>query len=334
MARAIELAGSPGAPHGPNPRVGCVLLAPDGTEVGAGFHRGAGRPHAEVEALHAAGPAASGSTAVVSLEPCAHLGRTGPCTRALHEAGVRRVVYAQADPDPVAAGGAGWLRQHGVEVEGGILADQAGRVNAEWTIAVSRRRPFVTMKTAATLDGRIAAADGSSRWITGKAARIEVHQLRNEADAVMVGTGTVFEDNPALTVRHVPLLGSQPVRIVVGKGEIPPDARVFDGQAPVLLARTHDPRAALDQAYEHGVRHVLLEAGPTLSAAMLRDGLVDRIRWYVAPLLLGSGVPAVGDFGVLTLPDARRWTIESMSACGDDVRLDLVPRRQVPHDGS
>jgi diaminohydroxyphosphoribosylaminopyrimidine deaminase/5-amino-6-(5-phosphoribosylamino)uracil reductase len=187
MRRALGLAVTPGVPTGPNPRVGCVLLGPDGAVLAEGYHRGAGTAHAEVDALSRAGAAARGATAVVTLEHCDHTGRTGPCSLALLDAGVARVVYGQADPNPVAAGGAARLRTAGVDVEGGLLADQAAAVNEAWTVAVSRGRPYVTWKTATTLDGRTAAADGTSGWITGPAARGDVHRLRSEVDAVADG---------------------------------------------------------------------------------------------------------------------------------------------------
>src|SRR5687768_12654656 len=201
MRRALALAATPGVPLGPNPRVGCVLLAPDGTTIAEGFHRGAGTAHAEAAALAEAGDAARGATAVVTLEPCDHTGRTGPCSRALVEAGVRRVVYAQRDPNPVAAGGSATLREAGVEVEGGFLEEEARAVNRVWTFAMDHGRPFVTWKFATTLDGRSAAADGTSRWVSSPPARRDTYALRSLCDAILVGTGTVLVDDPQLTVR-------------------------------------------------------------------------------------------------------------------------------------
>ena len=201
MRRALALAASPGVPTGPNPRVGCVLLDAGGRTVAEGWHRGAGSPHAEVDALRQAGDVARGATAVVTLEPCNHTGRTGPCARALVEAGVRRVVFAQRDPNPVAAGGAATLRAAGVEVEGGLLEDEARQVNREWTFAMDHGRPFVTWKFATTLDGRSAAADGTSRWVSSRAARVDTHRLRALCDTMLVGSGTIAVDDPLLTVR-------------------------------------------------------------------------------------------------------------------------------------
>ena len=201
MRRALELAAL-GPVADPNPRVGAVVTATDGRVVGEGFHRGAGHPHAEVEALALAGENANGGTAWVTLEPCDHTGRTGPCSRALLDAGVNRVVFGQADPNPQAAGGAARLRAGGVAVEGGVLVEEARELNRAWTFAVTRGRPRVVWKFAATLDGRSAAADGTSQWITGPAARADVHRLRAESGAIMVGTGTVLADDPSLTVRR------------------------------------------------------------------------------------------------------------------------------------
>src|SRR6476646_3181887 len=199
MRRALELAATPGVPLGPNPRVGCVLIDDSGRTVAEGYHRGAGSPHAEADALARAGGAAGGATAVVTLEPCNHTGRTGPCAQALVAAGVRRVVFAQPDPNPVARGGGRSLAEAGVEVAHGLLLDEAREVNRVWSFAVEHGRPFVTWKLAATLDGRSAAADGTSRWISSTTARRDTHRLRALCDTVLVGTGTGAVDAPALT---------------------------------------------------------------------------------------------------------------------------------------
>ena len=324
MRRALLVAASPDAPLGPNPRVGCVLLAPDGTVLAEGHHRGAGTPHAEIDALGRAGSAARGATAVVTLEPCNHTGRTGPCAQALLAAGVTRVVYAQSDPNPVASGGADTLRAAGVDVEGGLLADDATALNPTWTFAVTHGRPFVTWKAASTLDGRIAAADGTSRWITSAAARAEVHELRASVDAVVVGTGTVLEDDPHLAVRRDGAIssGPQPLRVVVGLRDLPSGARVLDAAAPTVHLRTHDPHELLAVLVGHDVQHVLLEGGPILAAAFVRAGLVDAVRWYVAPALLGAGANALADAGMSTISEALRLTVTDVAIVGADVRID------------
>jgi diaminohydroxyphosphoribosylaminopyrimidine deaminase/5-amino-6-(5-phosphoribosylamino)uracil reductase len=325
MDRALALAArSPLAD--PNPRVGCVLVADDGRIVGEGWHHGAGTPHAEVEALSAAGPDAAGATAYVTLEPCNHHGRTGPCAQALLRADVRRVVYAQADPNPAASGGAASLAAGGVEVLGGVRVGEAARLNEAWTFSVTRGRPFVSWKVAGTLDGRAAAADGTSAWITGPQARLDVHGLRSDCGAIVVGTGTVLADDPRLTVRRPDGTNAprQPVRVVVGHRAIPGDARVLSSEAPTLLLR-EDPVGVLARLQEAGIRHVWLEGGATLAAAFLTAGLIDEIVAYIAPALLGSGPPLVGGLGIATLADAHRYALVDVTRLGDDVRLTLRP---------
>ncbi|MDT3398472.1 bifunctional diaminohydroxyphosphoribosylaminopyrimidine deaminase/5-amino-6-(5-phosphoribosylamino)uracil reductase RibD [Streptomyces sp. B1866] len=352
MRRAVALAARGLGHTSPNPVVGCVVLDAAGETAGEGWHQRAGGPHAEVHALRAAGPRARGGTAVVTLEPCAHTGRTGPCAQALLDAGVARVVYAVADPTPAAAGGAAVLAAAGVEVAGGLLADEAAAGNAAWLTSVRRRRPFVLWKYAATLDGRSAAADGTSRWITSPAARADVHRLRAEADAVVVGSGTARADDPHLAVRDVPG-AAQPLRVVVDTAAtaVKPGARVLDGAAPTLVAVARDagaaghlagraavlrlPRAAggrgLDLAallaalYERGVRSVLLEGGPTLAGAFLAAGLVDRVVGYLAPVLLGDGPAALGPAGVATLAQGLRLRVTDTARLGPDLRLTAVP---------
>jgi diaminohydroxyphosphoribosylaminopyrimidine deaminase/5-amino-6-(5-phosphoribosylamino)uracil reductase len=324
MRRALSLAVTEGVPRSPNPRVGCVLLDADGRTIAEGFHRGAGTAHAEAAALAEAGTAARGATAVVSMEPCDHTGRTGPCSQALIEAGVARVVFGQSDPNPRAAGGERRLAAAGVEVVGGVLAEEAAAVNEAWTFAVSHGRPMVTWKVASTLDGRIAAADGSSRWITGPEARAQVHALRAEVDAVLVGTGTVLADNPALTVRTPDgrLAERQPLRVVMGRRSIPEGAALRDGRADLRVFPTESPADVLAALGADGVQHVLLEGGPTLAAAFVREGLVDRVIWYLAPKLLGSGHAAVGGLGVPGIDQAIGLEITAVSRVGQDVRLD------------
>lgn len=334
MARALELAATPGVPLGPNPRVGCVLLADDGSTVAEGYHRGAGTAHAERDALDRAGDAARGATAVVTLEPCNHTGRTGPCSEALVAAGVRRVVFAQGDPNPVAAGGADRLRDSGIEVLEGLRGDDARRLNRVWTFAVERGRPFVTWKFATTLDGRSAAVDGTSRWVSGLASRRDTHRLRALCDVMLVGTNTVAVDDPRLTVRDDADqdLPQQPLRVVMGERDLDPDRRVFDAAAETLHLRTRDPRAALADLFARDRQHVFLEGGPTLAAAFLDAGLVDEVVVYVAPLLLGGGASAVGDLGITTMSDALRLDVADVTVLPDagdgqtDVRLTLTPR--------
>lgn len=325
MHRAIELARESADPR-PNPRVGCVILDSTGQIVAEGRHEGPGLPHAEIVALERAGAAAKGATAVVSLEPCNHTGRTGPCSRALIAAGVARVIYGQTDPNPEAAGGAAALRAAGIETVGGVAAVEAAAVNETWTFAVTRGRPWVRWKTAATLDGRVAAADGSSRWITGSAAREDVHRLRAECDAVLVGTGTLFADDPELTVR-LPDVDRQPLRVVMGQRAVPATARarVAEPMDAFVSIPTRDPAAALAVLFRRGVHSVLLEGGPTLARSFLRAGLIDHITWYVAPAILGAGREAIPPLGIATIDQARRFTVSGLRQVGDDVRIDLGP---------
>ena len=335
----------------PNPPVGAVVLAADGQVVGEGWTAPVGGPHAEVVALAQAGERSRGGTAVVTLEPCRHTGRTGPCTAALVAAGVARVVVACADPTDAAGGGAEVLRAGGIEVDLDVLADEVARGPLEaWLTSRRTGRPFVTWKYAATLDGRSAAADGTSRWITGEASRADVHRLRAEADAVVAGVGTVLADDPLLDARGTTAL-PQPLRVVVDTaGRTPLTARALQGEAPALVVTgplLEDPgyprrrevptgpdgrvdlRALLASLQdEDGVVSVLLEGGPSLAGAFVAAGLVDRVVAYVAPALLGAGPAALGDAGVGTISGVRRLQIDDVARTGEDVRLVLRPEQQ------
>ncbi|MFI6596794.1 bifunctional diaminohydroxyphosphoribosylaminopyrimidine deaminase/5-amino-6-(5-phosphoribosylamino)uracil reductase RibD [Nonomuraea sp. NPDC050536] len=350
MRRAVRLAAHGWGTTSPNPVVGCVITGTDGALAGEGFHAYAGGPHAEVVALAQAGERARGGTAYVTLEPCDHTGRTGPCSRALLEAGVARVVVAVADPNPAAAGGAARLRAHGVTVETGLLAEEAERVNAEWLTFVRLGRPHVTWKFAATLDGRSAAEDGTSKWITSPEARADVHRLRAGADAIVAGIGTVLADDPQLTARvpaTTPPTGAPqgrkaPLRVVVdSEGRTPQGAKVLDDAAPTLVIVAddavtgleadivrlprHDPHAVLKELARRDVVSVFLEGGPTLAGAFLAAGLVDRVVAYLAPALLGGGAAALGDAGVRTIAQAHRLTFDDISQIGPDLRLTARP---------
>jgi diaminohydroxyphosphoribosylaminopyrimidine deaminase / 5-amino-6-(5-phosphoribosylamino)uracil reductase len=320
MRRALGLARR-GPAGGQNPQVGCVLLAPDGAVLAEGWHRGAGTPHAEADALAQLPPgAAVGATAVVTLEPCDHVGRTGPCSVALLEAGVARVVIGRPDPTPRAAGGAARLRAAGVEVLEGVLADEAAALTERWSTAVLRGRPWVTAKWASSLDGRVAATDGSSRWITGAEARADVHRRRAEHGAIVVGTGTALADDPALTARDGDaLLPHQPLPVVVGRTEPGPDAAVRRHPRPLLRVREHDPRAVLDAVAAAGATSAFLEGGPTVVSAFLAAGLVDEVLVYLAPVLLGGDRLATQDLGVPTIAQARRLAVHDVHRLGADL---------------
>ena len=327
MQRAIELAARGLGSTSPNPVVGCVILAADGGSAGEGWHEYAGGPHAEVAALADAGLRARGGTAVVTLEPCAQTGRTGACTTALLNAGIARVIYAVSDPNPAMAGGAALLRAAGVEVESGVLEAEASRGNEAWLHAVRTKRPFVIWKYAASLDGQVAAADGSSRWITGPDARRDVHRLRSEVDAVAVGVGTVIADDPQLTVRSEPPAARQPLRVVFDRtGRTPADARIHDHTAETVIT-SQSPEDALNGLYERGVVSVLLEGGPTLAGAFWEAGLIDKVIGYTAPALLGSGrFPVFLGGGIESIASAGRLELDDVTRFGDDVRLTSYPK--------
>jgi diaminohydroxyphosphoribosylaminopyrimidine deaminase/5-amino-6-(5-phosphoribosylamino)uracil reductase len=252
---------------------------------------------------------------VVTLEPCNHTGRTGPCAQALVTAGVRRVVVAQRDSNPVATGGADTLRAAGVEVETGVLEDEARALNRVWTFAMEHGRPFLTWKFATTLDGRSAAADGTSRWVSSPAARVDTHRLRALCDTMLVGSNTVAVDDPHLTVRDElgRPLAHQPLRAVMGERDLDPGRRIFDGVAETVHLRTRDPEAALKDLFARDRQHVFLEGGPTLAAAFLQAGLVDEVVTYVAPRLLGAGRTAVGDLGISTIADALHLRVTDVT---------------------
>lgn len=291
MKRALTLAVSPGSIRGENPRVGCVILDADGAVVGEGYHRGAGTAHAEVDALDQAGERARGGTAIVTLEPCSHVGRTGPCTSALIAAGIDTVVFAQQDPTDVASGGGQVLRDAGVHVVGGLLAVESIEMNRGWNCVQERQRPFVTLKSAMSLDGRVADASGGPTHITGQPARERAHRVRAAMDAIVVGTGTVLVDDPSLTARGPDgdVLPRQPIRVVVGCRPVPPQSRVLDESAPTVVLSTHDVGEVLASLTSMGVQEVLLEGGPTLSRAFLDAGCVDAVLWFIAPVVLGDG---------------------------------------------
>ncbi|MER6319206.1 bifunctional diaminohydroxyphosphoribosylaminopyrimidine deaminase/5-amino-6-(5-phosphoribosylamino)uracil reductase RibD [Streptomyces sp. NPDC001581] len=347
MRRAVELAARGLGSTSPNPVVGCVITDASGTVVGEGWHERAGGPHAEVNALRTAGDAARGGTAYVTLEPCNHTGRTGPCARALVEAGIARVVYAVSDPNPQASGGAATLRAAGIDTEAGFLEAEAEAGNTAWLTSVRLGRPHVTWKYAATLDGRSAAADGTSRWITSAESRADVHRLRAEADAVLVGGGTLRADDPHLAVRGIDG-ATQPLRVALDtRAGLLPSARILDDSAPTLLVVAEDAdtrhlpgvdllrlpphegripiHPLLTELYARGVRSLLLEGGPTLAGAFVEGGAVDRVVGYLAPALLGAGPAAFGDAGITNISQAVRLDITEAVRVGPDLRITAIP---------
>ncbi|CAN5296478.1 bifunctional diaminohydroxyphosphoribosylaminopyrimidine deaminase/5-amino-6-(5-phosphoribosylamino)uracil reductase RibD [soil metagenome] len=324
MRRALSLAAH--GPAGINPQVGCVLVNADGEIVAEGWHRGAGTPHAEVDALSQLTDA-RGLTAIVSLEPCNHTGRTGPCSVALIEAGVSAVVYSVSDPNPNAHGGAERLRDAGVDVTGGVLEAEVSEFLRPWITTVVEGRPFVTLKWASSLDGRAAAADGTSQWITGTAARQRVHEQRAASDAIVVGTGTALADNPSLTARGDAgeLMPRQPIPVVIGTRPIAADSTLARN-GRTIVEQTHDLGAVLIDLFDRGIRSVFVEGGPTLASAFIAAGLVDEYLVYLAPTIIGGPTTAITDVGVATIGDQRQLTITSIEQLGDDLLLVARPK--------
>lgn len=369
MHRALELAAL-GPAGNPNPQVGCVILDPVGNIVAEGWHRGAGTPHAEVAALAALPDAwrarADELTAVATLEPCNHTGRTGPCAVALSNERIGAVVYSVSDPGDASSGGSATLRKAGVDVLGGVLEAEGHELLRDWlarqaevsaaetgssepsprrardvaheaekSASPQARRPHLTVKWAQTLDGRAAAADGSSQWITGPEARRDVHRRRAEADAILVGTGTLLADDPALTARDdsaadgllVPA-AEQPIPVVLGRRAIPANAAISrhpaleaTGLAAPLQFDGDNLEAHLEALFDRGIRRVFVEGGPTIATAFLSAGLADEVLVYVAPALLGGPRLAVGDLGINNMTDIQRLKISTVEHLGDDLLI-------------
>ncbi|WOH20464.1 bifunctional diaminohydroxyphosphoribosylaminopyrimidine deaminase/5-amino-6-(5-phosphoribosylamino)uracil reductase RibD [Paenarthrobacter sp. GOM3] len=349
--RAMEaaLAAALRGPRGANPLVGAVILSPEGEHLATGYHRGAGTAHAEADAISEArrqGIDTTGTTMVVTLEPCNHEGRTGPCAQAIIAAGIAKVIYAVDDPHDPAAGGARTLRAAGVEVHSGLAAVEARDLNREWFDAVAAKRPFVTLHIAQTLDSRIAALDGTSQWISSPESLADNHGLRELIDAILVGTGTVLIDNPRLTARTPDgeLSQHQPLRAVMGLRDVPDDAAVRGTDGRFVHLPTRDPAEALGRLFDEGARHVMVEGGSSILSTFLAAGLVDELIIYLAPTLLGSGTAALNDLGITTLADAQHWSWDdagggAVRTLGNDLRLHLrstraattknsVPRRE------
>ncbi len=329
MRAAFELAGN-GPVQDANPRVGCVILSPRGTVLAEGWHEGAGTPHAEAVALSQAssqGVSVVGATAVVSLEPCSHTGRTPSCAQALINAGVTRVLYAIPDPTPTASGGARMLRNAGVEVLGGILSDAGEALIAPWraptNVGGEPQRNRIVVKWASTLDGKVAAPDGTSQWITGESARQHAHALRAEVDVLAVGTGTALADDPRLTARGEQATRT-PLRVVVGNRPLPETAQMYASGASVLHVRSNDPHAVARALDLNSAKTTLIDGGPRLVSAFIRAGLADELHVYLAPKLLGAGLPAVQDLGVTTLAQAHEYSLAHCERLGDDVFLRFV----------
>jgi diaminohydroxyphosphoribosylaminopyrimidine deaminase/5-amino-6-(5-phosphoribosylamino)uracil reductase len=349
MAHALQLAARGLFTTSPNPRVGCIIVK-DGCVVGEGWHQRAGTPHAEVHALKAAGESARGATVYVTLEPCSHHGRTPPCAEALIQAGVTRVLAAMRDPNPlVAGGGITMLTLAGIQAEVGLMEAEARALNPGFISRMTRQRPWVRLKTASSLDGKTALANGQSQWITGAAARADVQHLRARACAILTGSGTVLADNPRMNVRDFDI-GRQPLRVIVDSGlRTPVDAAIL----PAVIACHHAApatRTELEQAgaeivelpaedgrvdlaallallAQRGINELHVEAGASLNGALLKAGMVDEWVAYVAPMAVGDD--ARGLFAqppLTTLAHAARFRLADSRQVGEDLRLTLLPK--------
>jgi diaminohydroxyphosphoribosylaminopyrimidine deaminase/5-amino-6-(5-phosphoribosylamino)uracil reductase len=320
MQRAITLSENGLGRTAPNPIVGAAIIATDGTVVAEGFHdRQKSADHAEVVALKIAGDRAKGATMYVTLEPCNHTGTTGPCTQAIIDAGIARVVYAVTDPNTVAAGGSVVLKASGIEVLSGVGEDEATYSNRAWLTKILKGRPFMTWKVAATLDGKVAASDGTSQWITSEASRADVQKVRRGVDAIMVGTQTVIADDPHLIPRDGST-ANNPLRIVCGTQELPKGAKVFDGAAPTKVIASKDLKFVAAELLATGANHILLESGPTLATALLQAGMLDELMIYQGASLFGTGKSFVADIGVTSIDQGLTMARISTETFGDDVK--------------
>lgn len=331
MNRALEIA-LLGPATGVNPQVGAVILNAAGELIGEGYHQGSGTAHAEVVALEQALAGKQklepGCVAVVSLEPCNHTGKTGPCAKALIEAGVSKVVFASSDPGEVSGNGSKTLLEAGVEVVPGVLKEKADNQLRVWLSASKNQLPFVTLKWAASLDGRAAANDGTSKWISGEQSRADAHKRRSEVDAILVGTGTALIDNPELTARKPDgsLYENQPLRVILGERELPSSHRVFNDAAETITIKTQSIHGALKELYERGVKHLMVEGGPTLASRFVQLDLVDEYVIYLAPKLLGGDKLAITSIDVPSIDKAKELEFIHSQILGDDLLVVARPK--------
>lgn len=330
MRRAIALSNN-GPARGINPQVGAIALDAAGNILAEGWHMGSGTPHAEVDALSKLSPEQiRGATMVVTLEPCNHTGRTGPCAAALVDAGVARVVYAVSDPGCESAGGAERLRAAGIEVIQGVLASEVEAHQHSWLTAARLGRPHVTVKWAGSIDGRAAANDGTSQWISGPASRELVHHQRSQADAIIVGTGTVLADNPSLTARTAvgELHSAQPVPVIIGERPIPGDSLIYQHPHEPIVPGTRDIEAVLGELHSRGLRSVYVEGGPTLASAFIEAGVVDRYFIFLAPTILGGSRLALTDVGVGSLAERIDLEFVRVEQLDPDLFIEAHPRKE------
>jgi diaminohydroxyphosphoribosylaminopyrimidine deaminase/5-amino-6-(5-phosphoribosylamino)uracil reductase len=295
-----------------------VITSATGEVLSEGFHQGG--DHAEVTALNAVKELPAGAILYVSLEPCNHHGKTPPCVDAIIKSGLKKVVYAVSDPNPAAAGGADRLRAAGIEVETGIGEVQARLENRAWLTKIELGRPRITWKIASTMDGKVAASDGSSKWITGELARTDVAHMRSQFDAIITSTATVIADDPLMTSKG---FGKNPVRIVMGRTEINAGAQIMDGSAETIFIKSQNLKDLIALANERGFNQVLIESGPTFGTALLREDLIDEVVLFQAPTLLGSGTPSIGDLGITNIAGRLDFEISDVEVIGSDLKITL-----------
>jgi len=319
MAHAIECARLGLGKTFPNPIVGAVITTAIGELISEGFHQGG--DHAEVIALNATKEIPAGSILYVTLEPCNHHGKTPPCVDAIIKSGIKRVVYAVSDPNPAAAGGAERLRAAGIEVQSDIGEEEARLVNRAWLTKMELGRSRITWKIASTMDGKVAASDGSSKWITGELARTDVAQMRSQVDAIVTSTSTVIADDPLMTSKG---FGKDPVRIVMGTTEIKAVAQIFNDLAETVLVKSRNLKELITLANERGFNQLLIESGPTFGTALLRENLIDEIVLFQAPTLFGSGTPAIGDLGITNISGRLDFEISDVEMFGSDLKITLI----------
>ena len=322
MQRAIALSEKGLGKCAPNPIVGAVIIDTSGKIVGEGFHdRMTSKDHAEVVAIKGAGDLAKGATIVVTLEPCNHAGSTGPCTQAIIDSGISTVVFAVKDPNAIAAGGADALRAAGIKVIDGVLTKEASYANRAWLTKITKSRPYFVWKVATTLDAKIAASDGTSKWISNEVSRNDVQRLRRESDAILVGTNTVASDNPHLIPRgDFSGYSRNPIRVIFGENDLPADSKVFDSAAETVHIKSRDLNKLVAKLNELDINQVFVEAGSKLTSAMVTAGLMDELVIYQAPALLGSGKPFFADDSHSTIEDQMRLEHISTEVLAGDIK--------------
>jgi diaminohydroxyphosphoribosylaminopyrimidine deaminase/5-amino-6-(5-phosphoribosylamino)uracil reductase len=328
MARAIDCARLGLGKTFPNPIVGAVITTASGEIVSEGFHQGG--DHAEVIAINAAKEIPTGSILYVSLEPCNHHGKTPPCVDVIIKSGIKKVVYAVSDPNPAAAGGAERLRAAGIEVESGIGEELARLENRAWLTKMELGRPRITWKIASTMDGKVAASDGSSKWITGEPARTDVALMRSRVDGIVTSTATVIADDPLMTSKG---FGKNPVRIVMGANELSAKMQIFNDAAETVLLKSRNFDDLLSLAEERGFNELLIESGPTFGTALLREDLIDEIVLFQAPTLLGSGTPSIGDLEITNIAGRLDFEISDVEMIGSDLKVTLFKSANISESG-